>query len=365
MRRTPLFDEHVGAGGKMVPFAGFEMPIQYATGITREHEAVRRDAGLFDASHMGEFVVRGSQALDLVQHLTTNDAARLQVGQAQYSVMCTESGGVVDDLLVYRFADRYMLVVNASNLEKDWAWVNEHAGSFDVELEDASDGFGLIALQGPKAREILGPLTDARLDGLAYYRFAEAHVSGVPAVVSVTGYTGEDGFELYVPSDATVSVWRALLEAGAGVGLLPAGLGARDSLRLEMGYALYGNELDATHTPLEAGLGWITKLDKGSFVGREALMAQREGGPPRRLVGMTVADRGFPRAGYGLRHGEDSVGTVTSGTVSPSLGVGIAMAYVPTALSAPGTALQLDARGRRFDVALCRTPFYSNGSIRR
>jgi aminomethyltransferase len=365
LKRTPLHDEHVRLNGKIVPFAGFEMPVQYPSGITAEHRAVRQAAGLFDVSHMGEFVVRGPQALDLVQLVTVNDASKIAVGQAQYSAMCLETGGIVDDLLVYRYADHYMLVVNASNLEKDWTWVSSHARDLDVELEDVSDATALLALQGPAAREILRPLVDIELDGVTYYHFTTGEVAGAAATIAGTGYTGEDGFELYLHSDLAVGVWRALLEAGKGAGLVPAGLGARDSLRLEMGYALYGNELDADHTPLEAGLAWITKLDKGDFVGRDALLAQKKQGMRRRLVGLTLGERAFPRHGYPIVSSGEPVGVVTSGTLSPSLGIGIAMGYVPSKLGAPGTQLQVDARGRALDAVVTRPPFYTEGSIKR
>jgi len=365
LARTPLHAEHVGLGGKMVPFAGFEMPVQYPTGITAEHTAVREAAGLFDVSHMGEFLVRGPQALDLIQLVSINDASKVAIGQAQYSAMCLEAGGVVDDLLVYRFADHWMLVVNASNRAKDLAWIRHFAARFDVEVEDASDRTALLALQGPAARAILQPLTTADLNEVTYYRFIGVDVAGAPATVSGTGYTGEDGFELYVDATHAVDLWRALLEKGTAKGLVPVGLGARDSLRLEMGYALYGNDLDAEHTPLEAGLGWVTKLDKGDFVGREALLAQKGAGVPRRLVGLTVEARGFPRPGYAILSGDDVVGSVTSGTVSPTLGVGIAMGYVATPSAAPGTRLAIDARGRRLEATVVRPPFYTQGSIRR
>ena len=365
LKRTPLYDEHVALGAKMVPFAGFEMPVQYPTGITAEHRAVRQHVGLFDVSHMGEFVVRGPQALDLVQRISVNDASKLEVGQAQYSAMCTEMGGVIDDLLIYRFEDRYMLVVNASNLDKDWAWVQEHGGCFDVELANVSDQTGLLAVQGPRARDTLRPLVNIDLDSVLYYRFAQGEVAGVPAVISGTGYTGEDGFELYVAATDAQRVWRAVSDAGAAGGIIPTGLGARDSLRLEMGYALYGNDLDDEHTALESGLGWVTKLDKADFVGRDALAAQKDAGVSRRLVGLVATERGFPRPGYDILAQGRSVGNVTSGTVSPSLGVGIAMGYVPSELAAKGTALEIDARGRRFAAVVSSTPFYTKGSIRR
>lgn len=365
LRRTPLYEQHAALGAKLVPFAGFEMPVQYPTGITAEHRAVREAAGLFDVSHMGEFVVTGPQALELIQRVTVNDAARVEIGQAQYSAMCLETGGVVDDLIVYRFADRWMLVVNASNLDKDLAWIRAHADGLDVQVDDRSERTGLLAIQGPAAREILRPLASVDVDQVRYYRFAEGAVAGIPAVISGTGYTGEDGFELYVAADHAEHLWKALLEAGEGKGLVPAGLGARDSLRLEVGYPLYGNDLDDEHTPLESGLGWITKLDKGDFVGRDALLRQKEAGVPRRLVGIRVVGKAFPRHGYPiLAHGEQ-VGVVTSGTVSPSLGYGVALGYVPPELSTPETALQLDVRGKAVDVVVQRPPFYTHGSVRR
>lgn len=364
-KKTPLHAEHVALGGKMVPFAGFSMPVQYPTGITAEHTAVREACGLFDVSHMGEFLVRGPQALDLVQRVSVNDASKIEVGQAQYSAMCLENGGVIDDLIVYRFDDRYMLVVNAANIDKDWAWVGRHAADFDVELENVSSEIALLALQGPSAREVLRPLAEPDVDDVAYYRFVEGEVAGAPAVISGTGYTGEDGFELYVGADDAVEIWRTLLDRGADVGILPAGLGARDSLRLEVGYALYGNDLDEEHTPLESGLGWITKLDKGDFVGRDVLARQKEEGVKRKLVGLRCTERGFPRPGYDIVSGGDVVGEVTSGTVSPSLGDGIALGYVPAELSKPGTELRIDARGRPVAARVQRPPFYTDGSIRR
>lgn len=364
-KKTTLYDQHVDLGGKMVPFAGYAMPVQYPTGITAEHAVVREACGLFDVSHMGEFVVRGPQAVDLVQKVSVNDASTMDVGQAQYSAMCLETGGVIDDLIIYRFDDRYMLVVNASNIAKDWSWIARHAANFDVDLEDVSDDTALLAIQGPNAREVLRPLASLDIDDVKYYRFAEGEVSGVPAVISGTGYTGEDGFELYVPADAAPRLWQVIFEAGAPHGLLPAGLGARDSLRLEVGYALYGNDLDEEHTTLESGLGWVTKLDKGDFVGREALAAQKEAGVERRLVGLRLTDRGFPRPGYDVLDGDDVVGRVTSGTVSPTLGYGIALGYVPTELAKAGTELRIDARGRSVGAVVQRPPFYTEGSIKR
>ncbi len=366
LRETPLHGEHVALGGKMVPFAGFSMPVQYPSGITAEHHAVRTAAGLFDVSHMGEFEVTGPQALELIRHVAVNDAAKVAVGQAQYSALCRPDGTLVDDLLVYRLPDRWMLVVNASNREKDLAWIREQGAGFDAEVVDRSDETGLLALQGPTAEAILAPLAPGvELGAIGYYRFVKGKVAGVPMLISRTGYTGEDGFELYLPAEHAVPVWRALLEAGRDRGLLPAGLGARDSLRLEMGYSLYGNDLDEEHTALESGLGWIVKLDRGDFVGREALAAEKERGPARRLVGLRCGPRVFPRAGYAVVHGEEEVGITTSGVLSPTLGEGVALARVRTELAAPGTELGIRIRDRVVPAVVQRPPFHTGGSVKR
>lgn len=365
LKKTPLHAEHVALGGKMVPFAGFHMPVQYPTGITAEHRAVREAAGLFDVSHMGEFEVRGPDAEALVQRVTINDVTRIGPGQAQYSAMVREDGGVIDDLIIYRFPDRFLLVVNASNREKDWAWISSHAQGMEVELEDRSDQIALLALQGPAARAILAPLAAVDLDEVGYYRFAETRVAGIPLVLSATGYTGEDGFELYLPADRASELWRTLLEAGGPKGLVPAGLGARDSLRLEMGYALYGNDLDEDHTPLESGLGWITRLEQGDFVGREALARQKAEGVTRRLVGLRLTARGFPRPGYPIRADGREVGRVTSGVLSPSLGEGVAMGFVEAAHASPGSQVAVEIRGREIPAVVQRPPFYTEGSIKR
>lgn len=364
LKQTPLHAVHAAAGGKLVPFAGYEMPVQYPTGITAEHQAVRTSAGLFDVSHMGEVEVRGPGARDFVQYLTSNDVDRIEPGQAQYSTLLNERGTIIDDLLVYRFPAHYLLVVNASNRERDVAHLRAHSGRFDVTVEDRSDDVALLALQGPRAEEILSQLTSLPLSAIGYYRFREGDVNGVDALVSRTGYTGEDGFEVYLPNAAARPLWDALLEAGRPVGLIPAGLGARDSLRLEMGYALYGNDLDEDHTPLEAGLGWVVNLDKGDFIGREALVKQREAGVKTRLTGFRLRERGFPRAGYAVRAGDAGAGVVTSGTVSPSLGVGIGLAYVPAAAASPGTHLGVVIRGQELSAEVVRPPFYTQGSVR-
>lgn len=365
LRRTPLHGRHLKLGAKMVPFAGFHMPVQYPTGITAEHQAVRQRSGLFDVSHMGEFEVHGDQALELVQLVTVNDVRATEPGKAQYSAMCREDGGILDDLIIYRFPDALMLVVNAANREKDLAWIREHADGLDAQVRDRSEETALLAIQGPTARTVVKEVTDHDVDAIGYYRFHEGIVAGVDAVISATGYTGEDGFELYVPADDAGVVWDALLEAGESHGLVPAGLGARDSLRLEVGYALYGNDLDEEHTPLEAGLGWITKLDRDPFVGREALRRQKEAGVERKLVGLRLTDRGFPRPGYDVVHGDRVVGSVTSGTVSPTLQAGIALAYVPASMADPGTELGVRIRDSAVPARVQKPPFYTDGSIRR
>lgn len=365
LKRTPLYEEHRSAGAKLVPFAGYEMPVQYRSGIIAEHQAVRRFAGLFDVSHMGEIEITGPQALDLVQYITTNDASKLEYGQAQYSVMCREDGGALDDCIVYRLRDRYMVVVNASNRGKDRDWIYHHADRFDVDVIDSSDDVALIALQGPKAQNILSKLTDANLDAIRYYHFAEGEVGGTPAVISRTGYTGEDGFELYLSAGDAVGVWRKLLEVGAADGLTPAGLGARDSLRLEMGYALYGNDLDEKKTPLEAGLAWVTKLDKGDFLGADALRKLKESGVRQRLIGFELNEKGFPRHGYEVRSSGQGVGEVTSGTVSPSLEKGVGLAYVATEASKPGTTIDIMVRDKAVPATVSRPPFYKQGTVRK
>jgi aminomethyltransferase len=366
LKNTPLHDEHVRLEAKLVPYAGYRMPIQYPTGIRAEHQAVREAAGLFDVSHMGEFHLEGPQALTLLQKVAANDAGTMSVGQAQYSALLTPEGTVIDDLLVYRTGeDAYLLVVNAANRATDWSWIQEHAEGMDLRLEDRSDATALVALQGPRAQEILAPLTDVELDDVGFYRFAEGQVAGVPALVARTGYTGEDGFEIYHDAGAASGVWQALLEAGGPHGLIPAGLGARDTLRLEVGYPLYGNDLDREHTALEGGLGWVVKLDRDDFVGRDALRKQKEEGVPRRLTGIRLVGKGFPRPGYPVVHQGEEVGTLSSGTVSPSLGVGIALAYLPTELAKPDTELAVRIRDRDVEAVTQRPPFYKDGSLRR
>ena len=361
LRTTPLHAEHLRLGGRMVAFAGYAMPVQYPTGIVAEHRAVRNGAGVFDVSHMGELVVTGPDALRLIQHVLTNDASVLDVGQAQYTALCREDGGVLDDCLVYRLPGSYLVVVNASNLAKDREWIRAHAGAFDADVADRSDATALLALQGPRAPDLLAPSTDVDLDGVGYYRFARGTVAGRPALIARTGYTGEDGFELYLENADAVPVWRSLVDAGA----VPAGLGARDSLRLEVGYALYGNDLDEEHDAIESGLGWVVKLDKGDFIGRDALARRKEEDAARRLVGFRLSERGIPRPGYEIAVGEEVVGAVTSGVHSPSLGCGIGLGYVDGEHAAAGSLVQILIRGKPVAARVERPPFYKDGSIRR
>ena len=359
LKRTPLHEIHIALGGKIVPFAGYEMPVQYTGGITAEHRAVRERCGIFDVSHMGEFWITGERAVDFVNHVTTNDVAALAVGQVQYSTILNERGTIEDDCLVYRIADRIMMVVNASNAAKDFAHIGRHAARFGVHLDDASEETALLAVQGPEAAEILRTLTSLDLGAIRYYHFAKGAVGGHDAVVSRTGYTGEDGFELYIPNDAAVPLWNAIVNTGR---VTPCGLGARDTLRLEMGMALYGNDIDDTTTPLEAGLSWLVKLGKGEFVGRDALVAQKERGLSRRLVGFTMAERSFPRHGYPVFHGGQPSGVVCSGTMSPTLGIPIGTCYLPLGATKEGTTFEIEIRGKRVPATVTKPPFYKHAS---
>ena len=360
LKRTPLYRTHAELGAKLVPFAGYEMPVQYPTGITAEHRAVRERCGLFDVSHMGEFIVRGPDAVPFVDYVTTNNVAALAVGQVHYSTILNERGTIEDDCLVYRFADRVMMVVNASNAEKDLAHITRYAGRFDVTIEDVSERTALLALQGPRAAEVLARHTATDLAAIRYYHFAEGSVAGVNGVViSRTGYTGEDGFELYFDGAHAERIWTALTAAGD---VTPAGLGCRDSLRLEMGMALYGNDIDGTVTPLEANLQWLVKLPKGDFVGREALVAQKAAGVPRKLVGFTMAERAFPRHGYPVYYDGAPSGVVCSGTMSPSLNIPIGTCYLPTAGAKEGTAFEVEIRGKRVPATVVKPPFYKEGT---
>lgn len=366
MKNTPLTDIHIGLGAKMAEFAGYNMPISYA-GIKEEHHAVRKNVGVFDVSHMGEFIVKGKQALDLVQAVTSNDASKLEPGQAQYSCLPNGKGGIVDDLLVYRlFNDMcaegeqaFMLVVNASNMEKDWNWISSR-NTFDTRLINISDQTGLLAVQGPNAAKALQSLTDINLGEIEYYSFRKGRFAGIDNVlISATGYTGAGGFELYVDAQHTAQLWNAVFEAGAPLDIQPIGLGARDTLRLEMGYCLYGNDIDDTTSPLEAGLGWITKLQKGEFTDSDFLKKQKAEGLQRKLVGFVVKDRRVPRHGYSIEDENGvEIGVVTSGTQSPSLDIPIGMGYVTLPHSAVGATLFIAAGGKKLQAEVVRVPFY-------
>ena len=357
MKLTAFNAIHKSLGAKMVPFAGYEMPIQYE-GIIAEHEKVRNQAGLFDVSHMGEFWVTGEQALEFVEYATANNVSSMEKGQVQYSTMCLENGGIVDDLLIYRFADRFLLVVNASNLEKDWNHLSELVEKFqDVQLTNGSDGIALLALQGPEAKNILSKLTSANLDSLDFYHFGIGDVSGLPMIISRTGYTGELGYELYHDPDESEQLWAALMDAGEEYGIAPIGLGARDTLRLEMKFCLYGNDIDETTTPLEARLGWATDLDHEDFLGRDALLKQKETGLSRFLVAFEMINRGLPRNKYEIFAGDEKVGYVTSGGQSPTLKKGIGLAYIDKPHHKANNELSIDIRGKRLKIKIIKPPF--------
>ena len=361
LKRTPLNQWHREHGAKMVDFGGWDMPIQFA-GILAEHEAVRLRAGLFDVSHMGEVRVRGDDALAFIQHLITNDAGGLEHGQAQYTVMTNGDGGVIDDLLVYRLADAdYLLVINAATTPKDVAWIEEQAGSFagSFEVRDESDEWAQLALQGPDAEAVLSRIVELDLASIRYYRATFTEIDGVQALVSRTGYTGEDGFEVYLPPAQAPALADAILEAGAAEGVVPVGLGARDTLRLEAGMLLYGNDMDESRSPVEANLRWLIKPDKGDFIGKETIVAQLQDGTAERLVGFELVGRGVPRHGYELCGAdEQSVGEVSSGSFSPTLRKGIGLGYVPAEHAAVDGILKVDVRGRKLDVRVVKPPFY-------
>ena len=359
LKKTPLYDQHVALGAKMVPFAGYEMPVQYA-GVSHEHHVVRQKVGMFDVSHMGEFWVEGADATAFLNSVTSNDVAKLTPGKVQYSCLPNATGGIVDDLLVYCVNDtKYMLVVNASNMAKDWAWLQQFAGNFDVRMTDVSEDTALLAVQGPLAAQALQSLTDLDLGAMTYYTFGIGSFAGVSnVVVSATGYTGAGGFEIYIPNAHAAAAWDAIIAAGAPFGLEPIGLGARDTLRLEMGFCLYGNDIDDTTSPIEAGLGWITKFTK-KFTNSAALKAQKEAGVARKLVGIKLLERGVPRHGYPIVDADgNAVGEVTSGTMAPSLNEAIGMAYVPTVSAAPGSTVFVEIRGKALKAEVVSLPFY-------
>jgi len=359
LKRTPLYEQHRALGARLVEFSGWEMPVQYS-GILVEHEAVRTRAGLFDVSHMGEFKVEGPDALAFLQYLVPNDVSRLALGQALYTQLCLPNGNTIDDMLIYHLVEQhYMLVVNAGNIDKDFAWVAEQAKNFkDVQVTNQSDTTALLALQGPAALSILQPLTDVDLASIRYYHFATGMVDGIHCLISRTGYTGEDGFELYCAPVDVVKLWNALLAAGQLAGLLPAGLGARDTLRLEAGMCLYGHELDDQTNPLEANLGWSVKLDKGDFIGHDALLTTKQQGLKRKLVGIELLERGVPRGGYAIYENDTPIGVLTSGAPGPTVHKNIGMGYIDRARAVVGQPVQIDIRGKRLAAQIVVLPFY-------
>jgi len=358
MKNTALTDKHIALGAKMVPFAGYNMPVQYE-GINAEHATVRNAVGVFDVSHMGEFILKGENALDLIQRVTSNDASKLHDGKVQYSCLPNEDGGIVDDLLVYRIDEKtYMLVVNASNIDKDWNWIQKY-NTANVEMHNISDKTSLLAVQGPKAADALQSLTDIDLASMEYYTFKKGTFAGIDnVVVSATGYTGAGGFEVYFENEHADKMWEAIFNAGAEYGIKPIGLAARDTLRLEMGFCLYGNDIDDTTSPIEAGLGWITKFTK-PFTNSEALQAQKEAGVTRKLIGFEMIDRGIPRHDYPIVDVDGNViGKVTSGTQSPSLQKAIGMGYVTKEFAKESTEIFIDIRNNKIKAKVVKFPFY-------
>ena len=358
MKNTALLQKHLDANAKMVPFAGYNMPVQYE-GVNAEHETVRTSVGVFDVSHMGEFFLRGPKALDLIQRVTTNDASVLFDGKAQYSCMPNGKGGIVDDLIIYRISqEEYLLVVNASNIEKDWNWISSH-NTDGVEMENASDAYSLLAIQGPKAAEAMQSLTEVNLSEMGYYTFTKGTFAGQKNIfISATGYTGSGGFEIYVPNEVAVAVWDAVFEAGKSNGIKPIGLAARDTLRLEMGFCLYGNDIDDNTSPIEAGLGWITKFTK-DFVDSETLKAQKEHGVSRKLVAFEMIERGIPRHDYRILDAQNNViGKVTSGTMSPSMKIAIGLGYVELAHAGLDSEIYVEIREKGVLAKVVKLPFY-------
>ncbi len=360
MKNITLNDKHVALGAKMVPFAGFNMPVQYE-GVNAEHETVRNGVGVFDVSHMGEFLLTGPNALDLIQTISSNDASTLTIGRAQYSCMPNGKGGIVDDLIIYRIKEeQYLLVVNASNIEKDWNWISSH-NSFGVEMKNLSDDYSLLAIQGPKAVEAMQSLTSIDLSQIAYYHFEVADFAGIEhVIISATGYTGSGGFEIYCKNSEVVQVFDKVMEAGEAFGIKPIGLAARDTLRLEMGFCLYGNDIDDTTSSLEAGLGWITKLNKeADFIDKDFLTQQKAAGVTRKLVAFEMIDRGIPRHDYPIQNAEGSViGRVTSGTMSPSMKIAVGLGYVEVAHAALDSEIMIMIRDKAVKAKVVKLPFY-------
>lgn len=359
MKNIALNDIHVALGAKMVPFAGYHMPVQYE-GVTAEHLTVRENVGVFDVSHMGEFLVSGENALALIQKVTSNDASKLAIGDAQYSCFPNTENGIVDDLICYRIKENtYLLVVNASNIEKDWNWISNYNKDFNADLKDLSEGYSLLAIQGPKAIEAMQSLSSLDLAAIPFYKFKVGDFAGIEnVIISATGYTGSGGFEIYCKNNEVAQVWNKVFEAGAAFGIKPIGLAARDTLRTEMGYCLYGNDINETTSPIEAGLGWITKFTK-DFVNADALAKQKEMKPKKRLVGFELDERGIPRHGYDIVDGNGNlIGNVTSGTMSPCLQKGIGMGYVPALFAKPGSKIYIQVRKKAIPASVVKLPFY-------
>jgi aminomethyltransferase len=361
MKKTTLYNTHLNLNAKMTPFGGYEMPVQYS-GVTKEHLAVRKGVGVFDVSHMGEFMVSGPKAFDLLQYICSNDISKISIGKAQYNYFPNETGGIVDDLIVYRLEEeKYLLVVNASNIEKDWKWVQKHNVDFGAVVEDQSEETALLAIQGPKAIEAMQQLTSAPLTELPFYSHTTATFAGCEnTLIATTGYTGAGGLEIYLPSSKAPEVWDAIMKAGADFDILPAGLAARDTLRLEMGYCLYGNEINDTTSPLAAGLNWVTKLDTGTY-NADHLINQKKEGTPEKLVGFVLKNRGIPRAGYSIvNQNSERIGAVTSGTQSPILSQGIGLGYVSSNYANPGTQIAIQIRDKESLAEVVKLPFIKN-----
>jgi aminomethyltransferase len=359
MKNIALNDIHIKLGAKMVPFAGYNMPVQYE-GVTAEHLTVRASVGVFDVSHMGEFLVSGANALALIQKVTSNDASKLEIGDAQYSCFPNENNGIVDDLICYKMKeDQYLLVVNASNIEKDWNWISKYNQEFKADLTDLSEEYSLLAIQGPKAVEAMQSLSSLDLAAIPFYKFKVSDFAGIEnVIISATGYTGSGGFEIYCKNSDAEQIWDSVFEAGAAYGIKPIGLAARDTLRLEMGYCLYGNDINDTTSPIEAGLGWITKFTK-DFVNADALAKEKEQKPERKLVAFELDERGIPRKDYDIvDENGDIIGVVTSGTMSPCLQKGIGMGYVPRILSKTGTKIHIQVRKKAIPATIIKLPFY-------
>jgi len=360
VKKTPYYSQHLASNAKMVEFAGYLMPVQYRS-ITEEHLKVRKSVGIFDLSHMGEFKVSGADALSFLQKMTVNDVAALESDQVQYTCMCYPDGGIVDDLLIYNRGDHYILVVNAGCLEKDYKWLSSHLKG-DVTLENLSEQIGLLAIQGPEAEKVMAKLTDYNLSEMPFYWSAEAKVTGQTVLFSRTGYTGEDGFEIYHTSELGPKLWQAAMDAGAEFDIEPIGLGARDSLRLEMKYMLYGNDIDSTTNPVEAGLSWIIKLEKDDFIGRDVIAKIKDEKPERKFIAFTLNEKAIPRKGYAIYRDNEKVGQVTSGIFSPALKAGIGMGYVPRKGYKIGKEIDIEIRGKKIPATIVKAPFYKEFS---